>query len=281
MRLFFYYFLLFFIYSCFGWIVETINCSITEKRKVLNRGFLIGPYIPIYGTGAIIMVLFLNEYKEEPFVLFCMAVVYCSIIEYITSYIMEKLFSARWWDYSNYKLNINGRICLKNSLLFGLLGIVLIYGLHPIIEHLLLQVPDKTLVTISYTVFVIFILDILVTLIILSKLDIQINNIKSDATEEIDKEVKKIISHYRILYKRLFKAFPKIKFNIERGNILIEKIRKEFDDIDDMLAKNKEEIAKLKKELKKLKINKSNEVINKEEKVKLQNNLRKVRKRKV
>ena len=181
----------------------------------------------------------------------------------------------------NYKLNINGRICLKNSLLFGLLGIVLIYGLHPIIEHLLLQVPDKTLVTISYTVFVIFILDILVTLIILSKLDIQINNIKSDATEEIDKEVKKIISHYRILYKRLFKAFPKIKFNIERGNILIEKIRKEFDDIDDMLAKNKEEIAKLKKELKKLKINKSNEVINKEEKVKLQNNLRKVRKRKV
>ena len=133
MELLFYYFLIFFIYSFLGWMIETINCSIMAKKKILNRGFLIGPYIPIYGTGALVMILFLTEYKKDPFVLFCMAVVYCSLIEYITSYLMEKLFLARWWDYTHEKFNLNGRICGLNSLLFGLCSIGVIYFIQPIL----------------------------------------------------------------------------------------------------------------------------------------------------
>lgn len=255
MRLFFYYFLIFFIYSFFGWIIETINCSILAKKKVLNRGFLIGPYIPIYGVGSLIMILSLVGFRNNPIILFSLAVIYCSLVEYLTSYVMEKLFSARWWDYTHEKFNINGRVCLKNSLLFGVLGVVLLYIVHPFIELLLLKLSSNMLITVSYIVFVIFFIDFFVTLLLLSKLDIQVKNIKSDATEEIDKEIKQLMEHYRILYKRLFSAFPRLEFNLDSGNILVDRIRKQFDDFDNMLSEKRKEISKIKKEKIELKSN--------------------------
>lgn len=281
MELLFYYFLIFFIYSFLGWMIETINCSIMAKKKILNRGFLIGPYIPIYGTGALVMILFLTEYKKDPFVLFCMAVVYCSLIEYITSYLMEKLFLARWWDYTHEKFNLNGRICLKNSLLFGVLGVILMYVIHPSVELLLAKVPSNILVTISYIAFLIFFLNIIVTILLLAKLDIEIKNIKSDATEEIDKEMKKLLIHYRVLYKRLFKAFPKININTERGNMLIDRIRSQLDEFDDLIEKKKKEIASIKEKIKKLKDDNLTKEKLIKEKEKLKSNLKEVKKRKI
>lgn len=279
MKLFFYYFLIFFIYSFLGWIIETISCSVIAKKKVLNRGFLIGPYIPIYGTGALVMILFLTEYKKDPFVLFCMAVVYCSLIEYITSYLMEKLFLARWWDYTNKKFNLNGRICLNNSLLFGVLGVILIYCIHPVVESLLLKVPENILIIISCIVFLIFFLDVIVTVLLLTKLDIKVKNVNSDATEEIDKEMKKLIANYRILYKRLFKAFPKSNINTEKGNVVIARIRNQLDEFDDLLEKKKKEIATLKANIRELKGN--NATKKKLEKEKLKSSLKEVKRRKI
>lgn len=281
MKLFLYYFLIFFIYSCIGWIVETVNCSVLSKKKVLNRGFLIGPYIPIYGTAALIMILFLTEYKSDLFVLFCMAVVYSSLIEYITSYLMEKIFNARWWNYTNKKFNLNGRICLQYSLLFGVLGLILLYGLHPIIENLLSNIPENILMIISSVLLVIFVLDLIVTVFLLSKLDIQIKNVKSDATQEIDREIKKMLKHYRVLYKRLFKAFPKLNFTIDKGNLLIDEIRSQFDEFDKLLTEKKQEIITIKKKMKELKSNNLNQEKLKEEKNKLKNKLKETRKRKI
>ena len=247
-----YYFFLFFIYSFLGWIVETINCSILEKKKVLNRGFLIGPYLPIYGSAALIMILCLTEYKHDPFTLFCMAVVYASLLEYATSFLMEKLFHARWWNYTHEKLNLNGRICLKNSLLFGVLGFTVIYYINPAICFLLDKIPNSIMIILVIILSTIFILDVLITLWILSKLNIQIKNIKSDATEEIDREAKKLLSHYRLLYKRLINAFPKINFTIEPGNILMDRIRKQFGEIDEFLTKKKKDIVRVKQKIKRL-----------------------------
>ena len=105
------YFLFFIIYSFLGWIIEVILCSIIEK-KIVDRGFLIGPICPIYGCGAVIITLALSSYKDDWIVVFCMAVILAGALEYFTSYAMEKIFHARWWDYSNNKFNINGRICL-------------------------------------------------------------------------------------------------------------------------------------------------------------------------
>ena len=84
--------------------------KLIEKRKFVNRGFLIGPYCPIYGHGAILITILLQKYIDDPIALFIMGVVVCSILEYLTSYFMEKIFHARWWDYSRYKFNINDSI---------------------------------------------------------------------------------------------------------------------------------------------------------------------------
>ena len=81
-----------------------------------------GPICPIYGHGAIIMLILLKDFASNPFILFVMSMLVCTTLEYLTSYFMEKLFSARWWDYSNKKFNINGRVCLRNTLCFGILA---------------------------------------------------------------------------------------------------------------------------------------------------------------
>ena len=118
------------LYSFFGWLLEVIVTFIKSK-KIVNRGFLIGPYCPIYGKGALLIVLLLKKYENDIIALFVMAVVVCSIIEYITSYVLEKLFNTRWWDYSNIKFNINGRVCLQNLVAFGIFGVLLLKYVNP------------------------------------------------------------------------------------------------------------------------------------------------------
>ena len=125
-----YYFLLFIIYSFMGWIMEIID-NIIVKHKIVNRGFLLGPYCPIYGFGCLSLIFFLSNYKSDPIILFFMAIVICSILEYSTSYIMEKLFKLRWWDYTDKKFNINGRICAETMIPFGLLGTLVICIINP------------------------------------------------------------------------------------------------------------------------------------------------------
>ena len=124
------YFLLFIIYSFIGWLMETTLKSY-EAKKFINRGFLIGPYCPIYGCGCILIILLLKKYEPYPLGLFCMSVVICTILEYLTSYFMEKLFNARWWDYSKRKFNINGRVCINTMIPFGILGTLMMYFINP------------------------------------------------------------------------------------------------------------------------------------------------------
>lgn len=124
------YFLLFIIYAVIGWCMEVV-CKLIQYKKFVDRGFLIGPYCPIYGVGALLITFFLNKYVQDPVVLFVMAVVVCGILEYLTSYFMEKIYHARWWDYSSKKFNINGRICLSNLIAFGILGMFIMYISNP------------------------------------------------------------------------------------------------------------------------------------------------------
>ena len=123
-----YWFLVFIIFSILGYISEVIYCYILDK-KIVNRGFLHGPYCPIYGFGALASIYFLNKYYNDPLIIFTLGMLLFSVIEYISSYLMEKLFNDKWWDYSNYFLNINGRICLYFGIFWGVLGIWLVIGL--------------------------------------------------------------------------------------------------------------------------------------------------------
>ena len=99
-------FYIFIIYSILGWLMEVIIVS-SKKRKITARGFLIGPWCPIYGFGALFITLLLKKYYNDPVALFIMSFLMGTILEYVTSYLMEKLFHARWWDYSDHKFQIN------------------------------------------------------------------------------------------------------------------------------------------------------------------------------
>ena len=124
-------FLLLMIYSFLGWCGEMVYCSIGQRRLCEKRGFLNGPLCPIYGHGALIVLLCLDGGCENPVLTFLLGAVLTSAVEYITSYVMEKLFHMRWWDYSRYKFHINGRVCLLNSTLFGLACVFLCHVADP------------------------------------------------------------------------------------------------------------------------------------------------------
>ncbi len=218
MNTFLYYFFIFIIYTFLGWVLEVAFIFIKTKRFV-NRGFLIGPACPIYGFGALIMMFYLTQYKDEPFTVFIMGAFICSTLEYITSYIMEKIFKARWWDYSDKKFNVNGRICLTYAFLFGLCGVIMICFTNPIIIYLLNLIPENIMVIISSSFLIIFITDVLVSFNIISKFKTTALNIAKDSTEEINKKVIETIKN-KVLQKRIVKAFPSLKFQFNlRGRI--------------------------------------------------------------
>ena len=149
-------FYIFIIYSILGWFMEVIIVS-TKKRKLTNRGFLIDPWCPIYGFGALFITVLLKKYYEDPLVLFIKSFLLGSILEYVTSYIMEKIFHARWWDYSDHKFNVNGRISLITSLGFGFLGLILVYVFNPFFLKIVMNIPSIVLNIIMIIIGLIFI----------------------------------------------------------------------------------------------------------------------------
>lgn len=220
-----YYFILFLIYSFIGWVIEVCFTYVREHTLV-NRGFLIGPYCPIYGFGCILMLFLLDKYLDDPIVLFVMAMVICSILEYLTSYFMEKLFKARWWDYSDRKFNINGRICLETLIPFGLLGCFLMYVLNPFISGLVLRMSESMINAIATLLFILFLIDNIVSYSVITKIHLSTRKIVMDNTEEITKKVREYIANYSKFGKRLMKSFPDLKVLKEKYYKISKKNKK-------------------------------------------------------
>lgn len=124
------WFLAFLFYSFAGWCCETVYCSVLQG-KLVNRGFLNGPLCPVYGFGALLVIFLLRGTQQTPVALFFSGMLVTSVLEYFTSWLLEKLFHMKWWDYSHHHIQINGRVCLLNSLMFGGLSVVLMLVLHP------------------------------------------------------------------------------------------------------------------------------------------------------
>ena len=205
------YFLLFFSYAVIGWIVEVVT-KLFELKKFINRGFLIGPYCPIYGCGGLLITLLLQGYEDRPLLLLFFSLIICSVLEYSTSFIMEKLFNARWWDYSETSLNINGRICVDTMAAFGVLGMVMIYAVNPVLFKAFNAIPDNTLTIITIVLAIIFVLDIVLSTNILCLISSDIRKYDKDNTEEISTKIKNKIMEHGALYKRVILAFPAIKY---------------------------------------------------------------------
>lgn len=155
------YFLWFILYSAIGWIYESILCSIKE-RKAVNRGFFHGPYCPIYGWGAILNIIFLGKIKNL-ILLFFLSVLLTCTLEYVTSYVMEKMFNARWWDYSYQKFNIKGRVCLISGVVFGICSVMLIKIAHPFVAEYTQYIPQAWIHGLVAFLCVIFTVDNIIT----------------------------------------------------------------------------------------------------------------------
>ena len=155
----------FFIYCLMGWIWESIILPLSRHQKPYNRGFLNGPWIPIYGFGAmLVIVLFDIQQVNYPiYTLFISGGVVACLLEYITSYVMEKLFHRRWWDYSQKAFNLNGRVCLEGFICFGLFSVVAIDYVQPFFTSKLLLVDENILFVLSGVLSVLFIVDTIVS----------------------------------------------------------------------------------------------------------------------
>ena len=231
------YFLLFIIYSFAGWVMETLWVSWCNKRLV-DRGFLIGPYCPIYGFGALLIVLFLGKLSFSPILVFLMTVFVCGALEYFASWIMEKIFKARWWDYSNVKFNLNGRICLKNLIAFGVMGLAVIYIINPNLEIWIDYFINKeNLRVFAFVLWTVFIMDFVVSTIVVygfRRVTEKVNAERiGDNTEQITNMVRKLLSEKSFFHRRFIEAYPKleaIKIKMKEIKIKIEDVTNDAKD---------------------------------------------------
>ena len=151
-------FLMFFVFSFLGWIWESVFYSLIDKHRIVNRGFMTGPYIPIYGTGALIDLLILGNITDMVLLFFVSAIL-CTMVEYVTSFAMEKMFNARWWDYYDMLWHLNGRICVEGFLAFGGLSVALVQWINPLTGELIGKLSPIALHIVSWTLFAVFVTD--------------------------------------------------------------------------------------------------------------------------
>ena len=156
-------FLWLFFYSFVGWLYESIICSIVAKQ-LINLGFLNGPLCPVYGFGALIVLFFLYGASQNIIALFLSGSVLTCSVEYITSYMLEKAFHARWWDYSKHRFHLHGRVCLLGAVVFGAFSVLLVLYIHPAVEALTLQITDDVVMMVSIILFSFLSVDLLVTI---------------------------------------------------------------------------------------------------------------------
>lgn len=201
------YVLLFFISSVLGWLME-VCCKLVQFHRFINRGFLIGPYCPIYGFGAVLVTALLSPFAQAPVAVFVMAVAVCGTLEYLTSYLMEKLFHARWWDYSHKRFNLNGRICADTLIPFGLLGLLMIYVVKPFLFGQMEKMSPALLEGLCIGLICLFAADAVLSVTVLNKIRREADLSGKDDTENITRAVREHLAKQSVLVRRALAAFP-------------------------------------------------------------------------
>ena len=247
----------FIIYSFLGWIMESIFRSIAEK-KLINTGFLRGPFCPIYGFGAIIMFIFLESLQNKPIILFIVSVIVLTAWEYIVGVLLEKIFKTKYWDYSEHKFNFQGRICLTNSIYWGILGIVFIKYIHPFMQNMVSKVDTKLLTYIIAILSIVFIIDMITT-------SIKVKNIKTtlEKVERLNKEIKEKLKEIRKLKKN-----SEVSNSVENIQAMVEKLKKKRNRIILRLYKN---VYRLKKAFPAISTKEITEILNKKIEIRKRN----------
>lgn len=181
----FYIFYVFFIYSFIGWIYESTYVSI-RKKTFINRGFVNGPVIPIYGFGALLFYLALWKVRDNFFLTFFGGAILATALEYLTSPLMEAVFHTKWWDYSRFRFNIKGRICLLASILWGFFSILMLNIVHPGIDFIINSIPRRAGEILGYIIFPVFFTDLVSTIISSVKFDRLLDRVQMLRQELMD-----------------------------------------------------------------------------------------------
>jgi len=221
--------LLFYIYSFAGWCMEVVLKYI-QFHRFINRGFFAGPICPIYGSGAVLITVAvgsLSSVESAYGTTFAISLVLCGLVEYLTSYFMEKRFHARWWDYSQKPMNLHGRVWIGNLILFGIAGVGIIHLINPALYAVLNPIPLKIRSMTAGALTAVFAADYVVTHFVLKLVKTGIEHSEADNTEEIRQEIHVMMSDKSIFHRRFADAYPEVIYRTERINARLEAIRAE------------------------------------------------------
>ena len=147
--------LLFFTFSIMGWLWE-VSLHLFGEGRMVNRGVMLGPWLPIYGSGGVLILVLLQKVRKYPLVTFFLTVLICGVVEYTTSWFLETTQHMKWWDYTGYLLNLNGRICLEGLIVFGFGGCAFIYVLAPLLDELYQKIPRRIAAAVCAVLLVLF-----------------------------------------------------------------------------------------------------------------------------
>lgn len=236
----------FYIYCFLGWCYESTYCSIRDK-KLTNRGFLHGPFLPIYGSGAIALLLLTNPVKDNIILTFIVAMIGASILELVTGMVMEEIFKVRYWDYSESRLNIKGYISLVPSLLWGIMGILLMNLIHSPIERLVFRLEHKAF----YIVVLIITICMAVDFAISFRTAIDLRNILI-SMEQAKIELTKIQKRMDLIIATAGETVNQISIRLTSLKDMKEVIENKLDRISFISKENPKLYEKIKNEVKKL-----------------------------
>jgi len=198
-------------YSFLGWAYESVLRSVLKKRLV-NSGFLTGPICPIYGFGALSVILVLYQRVDNIALIFLFSMILTSAIEYITAVLLEKLFHAKWWDYSQLRFNFQGRVSLVGTIVFGALSVLLIKFVHPFVSGHIHAVSDRVQIWIAGIIFITLLFDVYMNVRSLVHLNVRLAEIQTAFNSFLEQYSKKSDE----LKTALFEKFEESEFYNER-----------------------------------------------------------------
>lgn len=224
--------LLLFIYSCFGWMME-VTLKYIQYHRFINRGYLIGPYCPIYGCGVVAMTVLVEEIlrgRGSFGDVFLAGMIVCGALEYFVSWAIEKLFHARWWDYSKKPMNLHGRIWIGNIILFGIGSVIVIKFVNPVLMKGLNAWSNGLLIGSSIGIVCLLTVDNILSgkMMNVVKQEIDATDVSvMDNTEEISSKIREILLSKNILLRRIGSAYPTLKIRPLKLTKQLKKARQE------------------------------------------------------
>ena len=221
--------LLFFAYAFIGWCIE-VTLKYFQVHRFINRGFLTGPWLPIYGSGAALITIAvkgLSPLDSSIGTTFVVSFILCGVVEYMTSFVLEKRFHARWWDYSQKPMNLHGRVWIGNLILFGLGGVLIAELFNPLLLRLSGHMSFRLREILAIVLSCVFATDYVMSHFVLKLVKTGVESSEADDTEAINKEIRLLLSDRSFFYRRFAEAYPEVIYRTERITARLEAIKAE------------------------------------------------------